>query len=141
MDLAHVESLRELYYCHLPRQLDPPTCTLAVAWWGRRKMYRLFYLVHQLTLVTLLVGLVHAWSFWYFAAPGLCMWWVDRLMRMCREAEALTCREVTPIKGPRVTHVKVYAPELASRRPDGTRAPGASVSPTSHTLSLPTSRC
>ena len=54
-------------------------------------------------------------------------------MRMCREAEALTCREVTPIKGPRVTHVKVYAPELASRFRPGQYAwlLVPSVSPTS----------
>jgi predicted ferric reductase len=91
------------------------TGTLVVAWWGRRKMYRLFYLIHQLTLVTLLVGLVHAWSFWYFAAPGLCMWWVDRLLRACREAEALTCREATAIEGPRVTHLRIYSPTLAAR--------------------------
>jgi len=33
-------------------------------------------------LVFVVLAIIHAWSFWYFAVPGLMMWWFDRLWRM-----------------------------------------------------------
>jgi predicted ferric reductase len=93
--------------------------TVMLAWWGRRSMYHLFYLVHQMTLIVMIIGLVHAWSFWYFALPGLVMWWMDRLLRMVRETDALLVRKCQAIhvKGEQtgVTHLQVYSPSLASR--------------------------
>lgn len=62
---------------------------IVIAWRCRRKMYRLFYVTHHVGIVFLLFGLVHAWSFWYFVAPGLCLWWVDRMNRLVGSARAL----------------------------------------------------
>ena len=53
----------------------------------RRRWYELFYYVHQLTWIYLIVGLIHAWSLWnYFIFGGL-LYLIDKVIRHLRSVQ------------------------------------------------------
>jgi predicted ferric reductase len=91
------------------------TFSIVIAFRLRRKMYRLFYISHHLAVFFFFIGVMHAWSFWYFAIPGLGLWWIDRMVRLVSASEYAEITSFRPIRGTDVTEVEVRAPGLASR--------------------------
>lgn len=51
----------------------------------RRANYEAFYYLHQYAgILFFVVGVWHAWGFWYYGAGGMILWLVDRLARLWR---------------------------------------------------------
>jgi respiratory burst oxidase len=50
----------------------------------RRSNYTLFYITHLFSIIFFIATIMHAWSFWYFAAGPLFLWFYDRLVRWYR---------------------------------------------------------
>ncbi len=91
------------------------TVALVIAWTVRRTMYKLFYLTHHLAVIFMLFGIVHAWSFWFFAFPGMVLWYFDRLARLLATSENCTVVKFAAVPNTEVTLLEVYAPRLAAR--------------------------
>lgn len=91
------------------------TLVIVIAVTCRRTRYRLFYVAHQLTLLFLFIGVAHAWSFWFFALPGLALWWLDRLSRLVVASYPTYVKRFSAISGTDVTHIELWAPVVACK--------------------------
>ncbi|CAE7809110.1 FRO4 [Symbiodinium sp. CCMP2592] len=91
------------------------TVAMVIAWTCRRRMYRLFYLSHHLALFFVFMGMVHAWSFWFFVLPGLALWWFDRLHRLVASSQPARVVSFTAIPGTDITHLELQMPQLAAQ--------------------------
>jgi len=91
------------------------TVAIAIAWTCRRRMYRLFYVSHHLAILFVFMGMVHAWSFWFFVLPGLALWWFDRLHRLVDGSQPTRVVTLMAIPGTDVTHLELQMPQLAAR--------------------------
>eukprot|EP01119_Soliformovum_irregulare_P000557 TRINITY_DN1038_c0_g5_i2.p1 TRINITY_DN1038_c0_g5~~TRINITY_DN1038_c0_g5_i2.p1 ORF type:complete len:1060 (-),score=280.60 TRINITY_DN1038_c0_g5_i2:117-3200(-) len=54
--------------------------------WIRRKFFEVFYYSHHFFMVTIFAALIHAWALWYFIAPGLMLYFIDRIIRYHRSS-------------------------------------------------------
>ena len=90
------------------------TLCIVLAWTVRRTMYRWFYVSHHVAVVFTVFGLLHAWAFWYFAAPGIILWWLDRLVTLVQSSEPAVVTSLENVSGG-VTCVEVVAPDVARR--------------------------
>lgn len=61
---------------------------IVIAVWWRRSNYTLFYITHLFSIIFFIATIMHAWSFWYFAAGPLFLWFWDRLVRWFRASTA-----------------------------------------------------
>lgn len=65
------------------------TFMMGITLFARRKSYELFYYVHVPVGITfLIVALLHAWTFWYYAVGGLFLWTIDASLRTIRLSRA-----------------------------------------------------
>ena len=60
------------------------TGMVLIAVFFRRSSYRLFYFTHMFAVVHFVTALLHAWTLWYYVAPGLTLWMFDRFVRLSR---------------------------------------------------------
>eukprot|EP00049_Salpingoeca_infusionum_P012255 m.221916 g.221916 ORF g.221916 m.221916 type:complete len:800 (-) comp15134_c0_seq9:3616-6015(-) len=79
------------------------TIMVAVALWMRRKNYRIFTLTHYFGIIFYCVALMHAWTFWYYAAGGLFLWLFDKCLRIIRSATPVSVEGVSDCHGAGVT--------------------------------------
>eukprot|EP00047_Mylnosiga_fluctuans_P020991 m.98994 g.98994 ORF g.98994 m.98994 type:complete len:390 (+) comp8707_c1_seq1:1-1170(+) len=65
--------------------------SVGMALFVRRKIYEYFLLLHKYVGLTFYItAIIHAWSFWYFAAPALFLWLADKVSFAVRTARAWT---------------------------------------------------
>ena len=50
----------------------------------RRRYFEVFFYTHHLYILIFFYALIHAWSIWYFLAPGITLYFFDRLIRFVR---------------------------------------------------------
>jgi predicted ferric reductase len=90
------------------------TVMVAVAVFCRRTHYELFQYTHYFGIVFFLVAVLHAWGFWYYAAGGMVLWMLDRLVRLGRASVPAPVVAVETHEG--VTRLKLRATD-ASQAP------------------------
>jgi NAD(P)H-flavin reductase len=79
---------------------------ILIAVFVRRSNYEIFYYTHHFAIFFFLASLLHAWTHWYFVAPGLIMWLVDRALRLYRTAtNAATAKLVSVEHASGVTRI------------------------------------
>lgn len=60
------------------------TAMCATAMWARRSNYELFLYTHHLAIGVFVTVIIHAWSAWFFLAPPLLFWALDKCLRAAR---------------------------------------------------------
>jgi hypothetical protein len=89
------------------------TVSLVVGVWLRRKHYAAFQVTHYAVYIFYAVGLVHAWSHWYYTAGGLLLLAVDKLFRTVDAARVV--RVLSLDAGHEMTRVVLDAAFLRGR--------------------------
>ncbi|CAE8652510.1 unnamed protein product [Polarella glacialis] len=66
--------------------------------WFRRGNYELFRYTHYMSVILVPATLWHATNAWYFVLPGVLLWTVDRVVRLCGACEVVRVQEMEPLE-------------------------------------------
>ncbi|KAA0167457.1 hypothetical protein FNF31_00896 [Cafeteria roenbergensis] len=87
------------------------TVSILTAIFVRRQNYEVFYYLHQYAgILFFIVAVWHAWSFWYYGAGSMILWFVDKLCRLYKGSRE--CRLVSIEHHGSVTRVQLDAPSF-----------------------------
>ncbi|CAE8653330.1 unnamed protein product [Polarella glacialis] len=71
--------------------------------WFRRRSYELFRYSHYMSVILVPAVLWHATNAWYFVLPGVLLWMVDRVVRLCGACEGVQVQEMEPLEAAAAT--------------------------------------
>jgi len=80
----------------------------------RRRSFELFYYSHHLFLLLLPAVLWHATAAWYYVSGGLCLWLVDRGMRLWSGTRHVQVKSASILANSNVTCLSVHLPTSTS---------------------------
>ena len=89
------------------------TLSLIAAIWLRRKNYEAFQYTHHAVWFFYAAALIHAWSFWYYAAGGLILLGIDKVYRTIDAARPVRVKSLLSAHG--ITRLVLDASFLQGR--------------------------
>jgi predicted ferric reductase len=88
------------------------TVSLGIALFVRRRSYETFYYLHQYVgILFFVVGVWHAWGFWYYTAGGMILWLADKLTRLFKSTRE--CRLISLDHSGGVVRLVIDAPSFS----------------------------
>ncbi|CAE8653332.1 unnamed protein product [Polarella glacialis] len=82
--------------------------------WFRRRNYELFRYSHYMSVILVPAILWHATNAWYFVLPGVLLWTVDRVVRLCGACEGVQVQEMVAFTWPgQARFVVVNFPQIS----------------------------